>query len=236
MPARTRSRAWPSRWVGFGCRPSSGLVWDRSRRWRGCAGRLAGRIWQAEAGRTGEGVDDRTPGSSWGSCPSGRCPPTGRLPAAAEVRGVGKIHDLFAGVGIDVKHVAATNALGIQATTSLLREPSSGLIFVNLVDTDQVYGHRHDVGGFHRALVEIDEAVAEWMTVLRDRRSPNPNPTTGSTRPLPTPTTLASTRHCWPAGRDARGAATMGCWRTWARARCGGSRGARRSVWRGNHL
>ena len=56
----------------------------------------------------------------------------------------------------------------IAATTSLLRELESGLIFVNLVETDQVYGHRHDVSGFHQALKEIDAAVAEWLTLLRD--------------------------------------------------------------------
>jgi phosphopentomutase len=88
--------------------------------------------------------------------------------AGADVHAVGKIHDLFAGVGIDVTHAAATNAAGIAETTSLLREAESGLIFVNLVETDQVYGHRHDVDGFHRALIDIDEAVAEWLTLLHD--------------------------------------------------------------------
>ncbi len=88
--------------------------------------------------------------------------------AGAEVHGVGKINDLFAGVGIDVNHPAPTNALGLSVTGSLLRELESGLIFVNLVETDQVYGHRHDVEGFHRALIEIDEAVGEWLGLLRD--------------------------------------------------------------------
>jgi phosphopentomutase len=88
--------------------------------------------------------------------------------AGAPVHGVGKIHDLFAGVGIDVKHAGATNAAGIAATTRLLGELEAGLIFVNLVETDQVYGHRHDVEGFHRALIEIDAAVADWLAMLRD--------------------------------------------------------------------
>jgi phosphopentomutase len=88
--------------------------------------------------------------------------------AGVEVHGVGKIHDLFAGVGVDVKHPGATNAAGIAQTTRLLRELDSGLIFVNLVETDQVYGHRHDVEGFHQALMEIDGAVAEWLSLLRD--------------------------------------------------------------------
>ncbi len=88
--------------------------------------------------------------------------------AGAEVHGVGKIHDLFAGVGVDVKHAGATNAAAVAATGRLLRELGSGLIFVNLVETDQVYGHRHDVDGFCRALAEIDGAVAEWLTLLGD--------------------------------------------------------------------
>ncbi len=88
--------------------------------------------------------------------------------AGAQVHGVGKIHDLFAGVGIDFKYPGATNAAGITQTTRLLESVQSGLIFVNLVETDQVYGHRHDVEGFHRALQEIDAAVGEWLGLLRD--------------------------------------------------------------------
>ena len=88
--------------------------------------------------------------------------------AGVPVHGVGKIRDLFAGVGVDFTHAGATNSAGIDETTRLLRELESGLIFVNLVETDQVYGHRHDVEGFSRALVEIDAAVASWLTLLRD--------------------------------------------------------------------
>jgi phosphopentomutase len=84
------------------------------------------------------------------------------------VHAVGKIRDLFAGVGIDVKHDGATNVKGIAATTSLLRELDTGLVFVNLVETDQLYGHRHDVDGFHDALREIDAAVAGWLGLLGD--------------------------------------------------------------------
>ena len=87
--------------------------------------------------------------------------------AGVVVHGVGKIHDLFAGVGVDVNHPGATNAAGIAATTELMRSVETGFIFVNLVETDQVYGHRHDVAGFHQALIEIDHAVAEWLELLR---------------------------------------------------------------------
>jgi phosphopentomutase len=81
---------------------------------------------------------------------------------------VGKVRDLFAGVGIDEKHDGATNAKAIASTTALLRELDAGFVFANLVETDQVYGHRHDVEGFHAALRAIDSAVAEWLGLLRD--------------------------------------------------------------------
>jgi phosphopentomutase len=83
--------------------------------------------------------------------------------ARVPVHGVGKIRDLFAGVGIDRKHAATTNEEGLAATTALLHELHSGLIFTNLVETDQMYGHRHDVSGFAEALGKIDQAVGEWF-------------------------------------------------------------------------
>ena len=88
--------------------------------------------------------------------------------AGMPVHGVGKIRDLFAGVGVDAKHAGATNAAAIAATSALLSELEAGMIFVNLVETDQVYGHRHDVEGFHRALQVIDAAVAQWLGLLRE--------------------------------------------------------------------
>ena len=86
--------------------------------------------------------------------------------AGMPVHGVGKIRDLFAGVGIDRKHAATTNEEGLEATTALLRELEAGLVFTNLVETDQIYGHRHDVAGFARALERIDQAVAGWLDGL----------------------------------------------------------------------
>jgi phosphopentomutase len=83
--------------------------------------------------------------------------------AGVPIHGVGKIRDLFAGVGIDRKHAATTNEEGLAATTELLRELHTGLIFTNLVETDQIHGHRHDVSGFADALAKIDEAVAGWL-------------------------------------------------------------------------
>ena len=88
--------------------------------------------------------------------------------AGVTVHGVGKIRDLFAGVGVGVSHPGATNAEAIASTTELIGSLESGLVFANLVDTDQVFGHRHDVPGFVEALRAIDEAVGAWIWLLGD--------------------------------------------------------------------
>jgi phosphopentomutase len=86
--------------------------------------------------------------------------------AGGEVHTVGKVGQLFAGVGVDVQHPGATNARALAETTDLLGSLEAGLVFTNLVETDQVYGHRHDVAGFHRALQEIDAEVGRWLELL----------------------------------------------------------------------
>jgi phosphopentomutase len=88
--------------------------------------------------------------------------------AGGEVHAVGKVSDLFAGVGITRAYPGASNATALERTTTLLRGGlDHGLAFTNLVETDQRYGHRKDVEGFHRALREIDHAVAGWLELLR---------------------------------------------------------------------
>jgi phosphopentomutase len=87
--------------------------------------------------------------------------------AGVPTHGVGKISDLFAGVGIDRSHPGATNELALASVRALLAELDDGLIFVNLIETDQVYGHRKDSAGFHRALRAVDAEVGEWLVGMR---------------------------------------------------------------------
>lgn len=87
--------------------------------------------------------------------------------AGVPVHAVGKVYDLFAGRGITVAHPGATNERALRETTRLVDELDGGLVFTNLVETDQVYGHRKDVHGFHRALAAIDACVGEWLEALR---------------------------------------------------------------------
>jgi phosphopentomutase len=84
-----------------------------------------------------------------------------------EVHGVGKIADLFAGVGVSRSHPGATNAQALDGVERLLGELEAGLIFANLIETDQVYGHRNDAEGFARALRLIDERLAGLLDGLR---------------------------------------------------------------------
>jgi phosphopentomutase len=88
--------------------------------------------------------------------------------AGFAVHSVGKVGQLFCGIGIDVQHPGATNERALAQTTELMRSLERGLVFANLVDTDQIYGHRHDADGFHRALREIDASVEEWLGLLRE--------------------------------------------------------------------
>jgi len=84
-----------------------------------------------------------------------------------EVHAVGKVGQVFNGRGIATSHSAPDNALGIEVTERLIGELPDGLVFTNLVDTDQVFGHRKDTAGFHAALREIDAAVARWLEAMR---------------------------------------------------------------------
>lgn len=85
-----------------------------------------------------------------------------------DVIAVGKISDIFCGRGITEKIVTHGNTDGIRATKELLRRDFSGLCFINLVDFDMIYGHRNDIDGYGRALMEYDSAIPEFLKLLRD--------------------------------------------------------------------
>jgi len=87
--------------------------------------------------------------------------------AGGEVHGVGKIGDIFAGVDIDHSQPTKSNADGIRATETLLRELDSGFVFVNLVETDMLWGHRNDPVNFHRCLQDFDRRLPDLLDALR---------------------------------------------------------------------
>jgi phosphopentomutase len=86
------------------------------------------------------------------------------------VHTVGKIGQVFDGVGVDASHKGPTNRAALDATAALIDELDGGFVFTNLVETDQVYGHRGDVPGYHTALREIDAEVGRWLERLDPAR------------------------------------------------------------------
>jgi phosphopentomutase len=85
--------------------------------------------------------------------------------AGVSVFSVGKIFDVFLGRGIGGHEKTVSNADGMAKTLAALEVEPSGLIFVNLVDFDMLYGHRNDVEGYGRALEQADA----WLPSLLDK-------------------------------------------------------------------
>ena len=83
-----------------------------------------------------------------------------------DVLGVGKIEDIFNHRGLTGSNHAAGNPACIDATIEYMKKPFDGLCFVNLVDTDMIYGHRRDVKGYRDALEYIDSRMPELTAVM----------------------------------------------------------------------
>jgi phosphopentomutase len=87
--------------------------------------------------------------------------------AGQSVVGVGKISDIFAGRGLSFSLHSEGNTDGMHLTLEALATLDRGLLFVNLVDFDMVYGHRNDEAGFARALGDFDRWLPELEAALR---------------------------------------------------------------------
>ena len=79
--------------------------------------------------------------------------------------GVGKIHDIFAGIGTTEHVYNTSNANGMEHTMHYADTDFEGLCFVNLVDFDMVYGHRRDIDGYANALSEFDA----WLGAFTEK-------------------------------------------------------------------
>ena len=88
--------------------------------------------------------------------------------AGKTVYGVGKIEDIFGHRGITQSNHAAGNPACMEATFAAMKEDFDGLLFVNLVDFDMVYGHRRDVQGYARALEEFDRQLPQIQALMGD--------------------------------------------------------------------
>ena len=86
-----------------------------------------------------------------------------------DVIGVGKIEDLFAGRGLTESSHPGDNSGAMAAALERLARPFRGLLFVNLVDTDQLYGHRRDPRGYAAALEAFDAWLPGALALLGPR-------------------------------------------------------------------
>ncbi|HEU4800475.1 MAG TPA: phosphopentomutase [Gemmatimonadales bacterium] len=80
--------------------------------------------------------------------------------------GVGKVDDLFAGRNLSAEHTA-TNAIAYGMIGTALGAMQRGLLFANVIEFDQSWGHRNDVAGFVRGLRELDAAMPRMLAGLR---------------------------------------------------------------------
>jgi phosphopentomutase len=87
--------------------------------------------------------------------------------AGHSVVGVGKISDIFAGCDIDDSFPTRSNVEGINRTVQLLQDVDDGVVFVNLVETDMLWGHRNDPENFHRCLQDFDRRLPDILEALR---------------------------------------------------------------------
>lgn len=98
-------------------------------------------------------------------------PPRGMLLDQLEerrvpVHSVGKIFDVFLGRGIEDSDKTRNNADGMAKTLEVMGNTERGLVFVNLVDFDQQYGHRNDIEGYGAALEEFDRWLPDFEGAL----------------------------------------------------------------------
>ena len=85
-----------------------------------------------------------------------------------DVIGIGKIHDIFAGRGLTEYTYTTGNEDGINRTIEYMERDFDGLLFVNLVDYDMLYGHRRDIDGYAKAVAYFDDRLPEIVGKLRD--------------------------------------------------------------------
>jgi len=87
--------------------------------------------------------------------------------AGKEVISIGKINDLFAGIGITESNPTKSNANGIDVLIEVLGRQFDGLVYINLVDFDMLWGHRNDYKSFAAGLEYFDTRLPSILEQLQ---------------------------------------------------------------------
>ena len=98
-------------------------------------------------------------------------PPSVTVPELLKSEGydsisVGKIFDIFAGIGFTESHPTVNNEDGCDKAIEAMKRDFCGLCFINLVDFDMVYGHRNNLEGYARAMSAFDKRLGEMLELL----------------------------------------------------------------------
>ncbi len=88
--------------------------------------------------------------------------------AGKTVYAIGKIADIFAGMGITEQVYTTSNADGMEKAKAALDKDFEGLCFVNLVDFDMLFGHRQDVDGYAAAIAAVDAWLPGFLAKMRE--------------------------------------------------------------------
>ena len=101
--------------------------------------------------------------------PSGRTSLDDLKDHGKDVLAIGKIHDIFNGIGITESQHTVSNHDGMLKTIDLAKNRDfNGLCFVNLVEFDSSYGHRRNPLGYGKCIEEFDKDLGELLPLLKE--------------------------------------------------------------------
>ena len=89
------------------------------------------------------------------------------IEAKKDVIAVGKISDIFAGKSISQNYPSHNNKDALNSTQEILNKHFEGLCFINLVDTDMLYGHRNNVPGYAKSLEDTDQFLSKFIPEMK---------------------------------------------------------------------
>jgi phosphopentomutase len=100
--------------------------------------------------------------------PSGKTVLDALVEAGYDVISVGKIYDIFAGVGVTESNKSKSSVHGMEQTIEIAKRDFEGLCFTNLVDFDALWGHRRNVAGYAEEIEKFDVKLGELLPLMKE--------------------------------------------------------------------